>query len=223
VHFLGQIGTILQQKELKWPRRIAWKRPCGWSGAGGKKYTAEEKNSIVLEGLRGESTIAALCRKEEIPLNLYYKWSKEFLEAGKSRLLGDIQRKAGNGEVAAMRSEIKQLKQGVAELTIKNRAWTPALPSRTRKASLKRKGRRAAAACGISVAILWTNGGGRCKGKKLAGKVSILARADDRRHGALAAQHDKALTAGCSRSILRKAAFGFGHIDLSIKSPNRSS
>ena len=52
-----------------------------------KKYTAEEKVRIVLEGLRGESTIAELCRKEGIQPNLYYKWSKEFLEAGKQRLI----------------------------------------------------------------------------------------------------------------------------------------
>ena len=57
-----------------------------------RKYTAEEKVRIALEGLRGESTIAELCRKEENQLNLYYKWSKEFLEAGKQRLIGDTHR-----------------------------------------------------------------------------------------------------------------------------------
>jgi transposase len=59
-----------------------------------KKYTAEEKVRIVLKGLRGESTIAELCRKEGIQPNLYYKWSKEFLEAGKQRLIGDTQHQA---------------------------------------------------------------------------------------------------------------------------------
>jgi transposase len=63
-----------------------------------KKYTAEEKVRIVLEGLRGESTIAELCRKEGIQPNLYYKWSKEFLEAGKQRLIGDTQRQADSLE-----------------------------------------------------------------------------------------------------------------------------
>jgi transposase len=54
-----------------------------------KKYTADDKIRIVLEGLRGESRIRELCRRERIATNLYYSWSKEFLEAGKQRLLGD--------------------------------------------------------------------------------------------------------------------------------------
>ena len=60
-----------------------------------KKYSAEEKIRIVLEGLRGESTIAELCRREGIAQSLYYKWSKEFLEAGKQRLSGNTKRQAG--------------------------------------------------------------------------------------------------------------------------------
>jgi transposase len=92
-----------------------------------KKYTAEEKVRIVLEGLRGESTIAELCRKEGIQPNLYYKWSKEFLEAGKQRLIGDTQRQADSQEVVEMRSEIDQLKQVVAELTLKNRVLKKSL------------------------------------------------------------------------------------------------
>ena len=95
-----------------------------------KKYTAEEKIRIVLEGLRGESTIVELCRKEGIHPNLYYKWSKEFLEAGKSRLLGDTQREADSGEVTAMRNETDQLKQVVAELTLKNRVLKKSLLGR---------------------------------------------------------------------------------------------
>jgi transposase len=79
-----------------------------------KKYTAEEKVRIVLEGLRGESPIAELCRKDGIHPNLYYKWSKEFLEAGKQRLVGDTQRQADSQDVVEMRSEIEQLKQVVA-------------------------------------------------------------------------------------------------------------
>ena len=86
-----------------------------------KKYTAEEKIRIVLEGLRGESTIAELCRKEGIQPNLYYKWSKEFLEAGKQRLIGDTQRQADSQDVVEMRNELEQLKQVVAELLLKNR------------------------------------------------------------------------------------------------------
>jgi len=80
-----------------------------------------------LEGLRGESTISELCRKEGIQPNLYYKWSKEFLEAGKQRLIGDTQRQAGSQEVVEMRSEIDQLKQVVAELTLKSRVLKKSL------------------------------------------------------------------------------------------------
>jgi len=96
------------------------------------KYTAEEKVRIVLEGLRGESTIAELCRKEGIQPNLYYKWSKEFLEAGKQRLIGDTQRQADSQEVVEMRSELEQLKQVVAKLMLKNRVLTLALPCAAR-------------------------------------------------------------------------------------------
>src|SRR5689334_18870719 len=87
-----------------------------------RKYSAEEKIRIVLEGLRGEESIAELCRREGISPNLYYKWSKEFLEAGKSRLAGDTKREATSSEVSALRQENEQLKQVVAELVLKNRA-----------------------------------------------------------------------------------------------------
>ncbi len=86
-----------------------------------KKYGAEEKISIVLEGLRGEESIATICRREGINPNLYYRWSKEFLEAGKKRLLGDTQREATSNEVVEIRKENEQLKQLVAELSLKNR------------------------------------------------------------------------------------------------------
>ena len=86
-----------------------------------RKYSAEEKIRIVLEGLRGEESIAELCRREGISPNLYYKWSKEFLEAGKSRLAGDTKREATSNEVSALRQENEQLKQVVAELLLKNR------------------------------------------------------------------------------------------------------
>ena len=92
-----------------------------------KKYNAEEKVRIVLQGLRGECTIAELCRREGIHPNLYYKWSKEFLEAGKQRLVGDTEREADSREVTGMRSEIDQLKQVVAELTLKNRVLKKSL------------------------------------------------------------------------------------------------
>ena len=76
-----------------------------------KRYSAEEKIRIVLEGLRGEESIAALCRKEGIASNLYYKWSKEFLEVGKRRLMGDTKRQATSGEVLTLRKENGQLKE----------------------------------------------------------------------------------------------------------------
>lgn len=86
-----------------------------------KKYSAEEKIRIVLEGLRGEVSIAELCRREGVNQNLYYKWSKDFLEAGKARLQGDTQRQATSGEVDNIRRENEQLKQLVAELALRNR------------------------------------------------------------------------------------------------------
>ncbi len=86
-----------------------------------KKYTADDKIRIVLEGLRGESGIRELCRREGIATNLYYSWSKEFLEAGKQRLLGDTQRQATSREVGELRTEVDQLKHLVAELSLKNR------------------------------------------------------------------------------------------------------
>jgi transposase len=98
-----------------------------------KKYSAEEKVRIVLEGLRGESTVAELCRREGIHQNMYYKWSKEFLEAGKQRLVGDTRREADSQEVEAMRSENEQLKAVVAELTLKNRTLKKSLLGREPK------------------------------------------------------------------------------------------
>lgn len=86
-----------------------------------KKYNAEDKIRIVIEGLRGESTIAELCRKEGISQSIYYSWSKEFLDAGKSRLAGDTKRNANTSEVKDMRYSVDQLKLLVAELSLENR------------------------------------------------------------------------------------------------------
>jgi transposase len=88
-----------------------------------RKYSAEEKIRIVLEGLRGEESINALCRREGINPNLYYRWSKEFLEAGKRRLLGDTVREATSSEVLELKEENKDLKQLVAELSLKLRRY----------------------------------------------------------------------------------------------------
>jgi len=80
-----------------------------------KKYSAEEKIRIVLEGLRGEDSIAELCRREGINSNVYYRWSKDFLEAGKKRLSGDTEREANTTEVKGLRTESRQLKEALAE------------------------------------------------------------------------------------------------------------
>jgi len=92
-----------------------------------RKFSAEEKIRIVLEGLRGEETIAELCRREGISPNLYYNWSKEFLEAGKQRLLGNTKRQADTTEVFRLRQENGQLKHLVADLSLRNvvlKKWT---------------------------------------------------------------------------------------------------
>ena len=86
-----------------------------------KHYSAEEKIRIVLDGLRGESSIAELCRREGIAEGLYYSWSKEFLEAGKRRLAGDTARQATSPEVKELRAEAAALKEAVADLTLENR------------------------------------------------------------------------------------------------------
>ena len=86
-----------------------------------KQYSAEEKIRIVLDGLRGEHSIAELCRREGIAESLYYTWSKEFLEAGKRRLAGDTARAATSGEVKDLRREARELKEVVAEQALELR------------------------------------------------------------------------------------------------------
>ena len=86
-----------------------------------RHFSAEDKIRIVLEGLRGEDSIAELCRREGIALSQYYAWSKEFLEAGKRRLAGDTARAATPSEVKELRHEAKALKEVVADLTLENR------------------------------------------------------------------------------------------------------
>jgi len=84
-----------------------------------KKYSSEEKIRIVLEGMRGEESIAELCRREGLNQNVYYRWSKEFLEAGKQRLIGDIKREANSSEVTDLKKENGQLKRLVADIMLK--------------------------------------------------------------------------------------------------------
>ena len=92
-----------------------------------RKFNSEEKIRIILEGLRGEDSIANICRKEGIVPSIYYKWSKAFLEAGKRQLNGDTIREASSNEVSDLRSENEQLKQLVAELSLKNRVFKKSL------------------------------------------------------------------------------------------------
>ena len=86
-----------------------------------RHFSSEDKIRIVLDGLRGEDSIAELCRKEGIAQSLYYSWSKEFLEAGKKRLAGDTVRSATSDEVKALRRESRDLKEALADLTLENR------------------------------------------------------------------------------------------------------
>ena len=92
-----------------------------------RRYSSEEKIRIVLEGLKGEESIAEICRREGISPNLYYTWSKEFLEAGKRRLMGDTKREATSSEVMELRKENSQLKQLVADLSLKNQGLNRSL------------------------------------------------------------------------------------------------
>jgi transposase len=86
-----------------------------------RHFSAEDKIRIVIAGLRGEDSVAELCRKEGINQNLYYRWSKDFLEAGKKRLTGDTTREATSDEVKELRAETHQLKELLADLMLENR------------------------------------------------------------------------------------------------------
>ena len=86
-----------------------------------RRYSSEEKIRIVLDGLRGEESIAEICRREQINPNVYYRWSKDFLEAGKRQLNGDTLREANREEVKGLSEENTQLKTLVAELSLENR------------------------------------------------------------------------------------------------------
>jgi len=92
-----------------------------------RKFNSEEKIRIILEGLKGEDSIAEICRREGIAPAVYYKWSKAFLEAGKQRLKGDTAREASSDEVLELKKENEQLKQLVAEITLKNRVLKKSL------------------------------------------------------------------------------------------------
>ena len=80
-----------------------------------KRYSSEDKIRIVLAGLRGEDTVAELCRQEGIAQSQYYSWSKEFMEAGRKRLVGNTAREANTGEVQGLRRKARDLKEVFAE------------------------------------------------------------------------------------------------------------
>jgi transposase len=111
----------VQKKTMMNKKRSAEKTVRDIRRATRRHYSAEEKIRIVLEGLRGEDSIAELCRREGINSNVYYRWSKEFLEAGKKRLSGDTAREATSDEVKQLRSEATDLKETLAELLMENR------------------------------------------------------------------------------------------------------
>ena len=92
-----------------------------------RTFNAEEKIRIILEGLKGETSVTEVCRRETIHPSQYYKWSKDFLEAGKKRLNGDTVREANTDEVKDIRDENDALKQLVAELSLKNKVLKKSL------------------------------------------------------------------------------------------------
>ena len=88
-----------------------------------RKFSSEEKISIVIEGLRGEDSIASICRREGVAPSVYYRWSKDFMEAGKNRLNGDTVREANTDEVDELRNQNNALKIAVADLTLEAMSW----------------------------------------------------------------------------------------------------
>ena len=109
------------ETEIRAGEGIGRKGREGHSPRDAAAFFSGDKIRIVLEGLRGEDSIAELCRREGIVQNLYYRWSKDFLEAGKKRLAGDTARAATSDEVKDLRREASALKEVVAELTLENR------------------------------------------------------------------------------------------------------
>jgi transposase len=93
-----------------------------------KRYTAEEKIRIVMEGIRGDDPISTICRREGIHANMYYKWLKSFMEAGKERLKGEEKRGVTHGEVEELKRDNERLKQLVAELSVDNMVLKKSLP-----------------------------------------------------------------------------------------------
>jgi len=107
-------GTGSAPKRGETPRQQIRKAKVGSR----RRFSAEEKIRVVMEGIRGDISVSELCRRERVHTTVYYKWLKDFMEAGKRRLKGDMQREAGRGEVAALREENARLKQLVAEYAL---------------------------------------------------------------------------------------------------------
>ena len=103
-----------------------------------RRFSDEEKIRIVVEGLRGEESITEISRREGIAQSLYYKWSKDFMEAGRRRLAGDTKREANSDEVALIRKENEDLKALVAELSLENRVLKKSLSGEGQISSRKR-------------------------------------------------------------------------------------
>jgi transposase len=92
-----------------------------------RKFSPEEKIRIVLEGLQSEQSVSESCRRKGIAANLYYRWSKDFLESDKKQLAGDTVREATSNQVQDLRSEYREFKEVVAEITLKNRVLKKSL------------------------------------------------------------------------------------------------
>jgi len=133
-NFKAKLSTMRTKKELRTGRSSGAiapdeRRAAGRSGSEAllrtirrktqRIYSAEQKIIIVMEGIRGEETVAELCRRYGIAEATYYKWNKEFIEAGKRRLSGDEARQATSSEVEDLRRENKKLKESLADMMIR--------------------------------------------------------------------------------------------------------
>ena len=123
---MKQAGTV---KQVSARQEMARRAIREVRAATRRKFSAEEKIRIILEGLRGEETISELCRREGIAPTVYYKWSKSFLEAGKMRLAGETKRNATSEEVRALKRENDQLKRLLAEQILKVELFKKSLGS----------------------------------------------------------------------------------------------
>ena len=123
---MKQAGTV---KQVSAKQEMARRAIREVRAATRRKFSAEEKIRIILEGLRGEETISELCRREGIAPTVYYKWSKSFLEAGKMRLAGETTRNATSEEVRALKRENEQLKRLLAEQMLKVELFKKSLGS----------------------------------------------------------------------------------------------